>query len=139
MKKVFVLFPILGECALFSGCASDPISDDSQLPWNRPASWENRRDISAMSFHREYGPKNFYRNNRDATLKVVVDESEMQVEVFQMESDDSMKAKVIHHEPDFFSKDSEKFSFGATKRYPEKTDFYDFNEENSDFLRNTGQ
>ncbi|MDR0740937.1 MAG: hypothetical protein LBF34_04485 [Puniceicoccales bacterium] len=40
---------------LLSGCASDQTTENSALPWNRPAAWEHRRDIStSIGFHKKY-------------------------------------------------------------------------------------
>jgi hypothetical protein len=40
---------------LLSGCASDQMAENSALPWNKPAAWEHRRDIStSFGFHKKY-------------------------------------------------------------------------------------
>jgi hypothetical protein len=134
MRKIFILSLILGGCALFGGCVHQS-PDDSQLPWNRPASWENRRDISTdLNFHKVYGPRNFYGNREASNLKVKIRDSETQIEVLRRENDDPMKSKIIRHEPNFFSENNKNFLLDATKSYPEQPKLYDFDGENSDFL-----
>ncbi|MDR1590881.1 MAG: hypothetical protein LBR92_02700 [Puniceicoccales bacterium] len=44
--------------SLLGGCASDRTAEDSALPWNKPASWERRRDVStSFGFHKKYTPE----------------------------------------------------------------------------------
>ncbi|MDR2812216.1 MAG: hypothetical protein LBB05_00245 [Puniceicoccales bacterium] len=52
MKAILVLLLLSG------GCTSDQTAENSALPWNRPADWEHRRDIStSLEFHKSIGSR----------------------------------------------------------------------------------
>jgi hypothetical protein len=55
MRKMLFWLLLLG------GCESDQTAEDSALPWNRPASWEHRRDISTSLEFRKGFSKNMHR------------------------------------------------------------------------------
>jgi hypothetical protein len=104
-SKIFALSLILGGCAIFSGCASDSIPDDAQLPWNRPASWENQRDISTdLSLHKVYGSGNFYKNKgKLGKKKEDFLETQMKAKALRGENNGPMKSKNYKiYEPENF-------------------------------------
>ncbi|MDR1303229.1 MAG: hypothetical protein LBJ81_01260 [Puniceicoccales bacterium] len=53
MEKFFIFFIFF----TFAGCNAQRAPDESPLPWNRPAPWELRRDVStSLQFHKSYKP-----------------------------------------------------------------------------------
>jgi hypothetical protein len=116
MKKIFVL------SLFFGGYSSNPTPEDSQLSWNKRASWENRLDISTFrQFHKEYKPENFDRNRKKSELKINFKESESQLKAIQGEDyNESMRSNVIDQKPGFSSKHREIITQEITKNYPEE-------------------
>jgi hypothetical protein len=111
---------------LFGGCASNQTAEDSSLPWNKPAPWEYRRDIStSLNFHKEYRPKAFTRE------KIRNDQSQVRITVDRMVPDTSeaLRSRIIYHEPEFFQKPQEPISVSVIKEFPVEPQPYDFSKK----------
>ncbi|MDR2806953.1 MAG: hypothetical protein LBB11_02250 [Puniceicoccales bacterium] len=99
MKKIPILL------LLFQGCASEQIAEDTAdtaLPWNRPASWELKRDIStSMALHKTYGHDIFNRNLEKVQLKTNFKESQTQLQMTSNSSEDArLRSRIIDHHPE---------------------------------------
>ncbi|MDR0417895.1 MAG: hypothetical protein LBH08_00460 [Puniceicoccales bacterium] len=111
---------------LFGGCSSNQTAEDSLLPWNKPAPWESRRDIStSLHFHKEYKPRTFTRE------KIRDDQNRVHVTVDRMmpATSEALRSRVISNEPEFFSKPQKPISVSVIKEFPIEPQPYNFSKK----------
>jgi hypothetical protein len=137
MKRLFLLLIFLG------GCDWHQTPESSVLPWNKPAPWELRRDIStSTSFHREYKPDdlsgpNSIRNRKrlggdvnKAEVKVNFDEAQARLNVMQgVDRSEGMRSRIIHNRNEFPSSNAVEFPAESIQTYPQENRPYDFSEK----------